>query len=130
MQTAILFPRKETSVSGRMRPLFLIVALILLLPALRAIAQPLSGTYTVGGGGAYASIEAAITDLNARGVSAPVTFAIRTGTYTPPATGYVLSQVATMSLINTVTFKPDAGAIVTIDGSLSTPILALSGSSL
>lgn len=103
-------------------------ALLLVLCGSAAIAQPLAGTYTVGGGAPnYTTIEAAIADLNARGVSAPVTFAIRTGTYTPPATGYVLSNVATMTSTNTVTFRPDANAIVTVDGSLTVPIFDLNG---
>ncbi|MBS1911124.1 MAG: hypothetical protein JST22_03985, partial [Bacteroidetes bacterium] len=82
-----------------------------------ALAQPLNGTYTIAGAAPnYATIDAAIADLNARGVSGPVTFAIRSGTYTPPATGYVLTNVATMNAANTVTFRPDVGATVTISG--------------
>lgn len=106
----------------------LLVAVFMCVAGATAIAQPLAGTYTIGGAAPnYATIEAAITDLNARGVSAPVTFAIRSGTYTPPATGYVLSQVATMTSTNTVTFRPDANAVVTVDGTLSVPIFDFSG---
>ncbi|MEP7218934.1 MAG: hypothetical protein ABI876_08445, partial [Bacteroidota bacterium] len=95
-----------------------------------AQAQPLAGTYTIGGTSPnYATIDAAITDLNARGVSAPVIFSIRGGTYTPPAAGYLLNAVATMSATNTVTFKPAVGAAVTIAGAtnLGTAVFLLDG---
>ncbi len=105
-----------------------LAVLFMLSIAGAAFSQPLAGTYTVGGAAPnYATLDAAITDLNARGVSAPVTFAVRTGTYTPPAAGYVLTNVATMSAVNTVTIRPDANAIVTFDGTLTVPIFNLSG---
>lgn len=93
-----------------------------------ATAQPLSGTVNIGGvGDPYATIESAISALNLNGVSGPVTFRIEGGTITPPATGYVLSAVTSMSSTNTVTFKPKAGATVTIDGSIAVPILNING---
>ena len=58
-------------------PLTLLVAL-----SNTAIAQ-LSGTYTVGGTSPdYTSVVAAANDLNSKGISGPVTFNIRPGTYT------------------------------------------------
>jgi hypothetical protein len=107
------------------------IALIAALFALAggsAMAQALSGSYDVGGpGDAYASIEAAIADLNLNGVSGPVTFRIHGGTYTPPTGGYVLLPVASMSTTNTVTLKPKAGASVVIDGTLASAIITING---
>ncbi len=56
----------------------------------------LSGTYTIGGAAPdYATFNAAVTDLNALGVSGAVVFNVRTGTYTeqvlvPSITGCTL----------------------------------------
>ena len=40
----------------------------------------LSGTYTIGSGGNYTTINAAVTDLNTQGVNSAVTFNILSGT--------------------------------------------------
>lgn len=66
----------------------------------------LSGSYTVGTGGDYATINAAITDLQNIGVCAPVTMNILPGTYTGPiSVGVIPGTTAT----NTVTFKSSTG---------------------
>ncbi|HCM76582.1 MAG TPA: hypothetical protein DIS90_09385, partial [Cytophagales bacterium] len=44
------------------------------------MAQPLSGIYTVGSGGSYSSLTAAVADLTTKGVSSPVVFKLKTGT--------------------------------------------------
>ena len=60
---------------------FILLVLALLLPA--AAHAQLSGFYTIGGSSPdYATISAAVADLNAQGVSGPTRFAIRAGTYT------------------------------------------------
>ncbi len=93
-----------------------LLALIAMLAAMPAAGQ-MNGTYTIGGASpSYASIDAAIAALNVAGVSGPVTFRIRTGTYTAMNGGYRLRANPGMSATNTVTFKPDAGASVTIFG--------------
>jgi hypothetical protein len=96
---------------------FLLLALLCLIATV-AHAQ-LSGTYTIGPNGAgttdYTSIESAISDLNASGVSGAVTFEITGGTYTAPTAGYTLSAVAGMSATNTVTFRPASGATVVVN---------------
>lgn len=91
-----------------------------------AIAQ-LSGTYTIGAGRNYSTIESAISALASQGVQGPVTFLIDGGTYTAPAGGYTLSQVASMNVTNTVTFRPGANGTVTITGNSSTGIFNFSG---
>jgi|CXWL01.1.fsa_nt_gi uncharacterized repeat protein (TIGR01451 family) len=93
-----------------------------------SVAGPLAGAYTIGGSSpTYASIEAAIADLTANGVSGAVTFLIRAGTHTAPTGGYMLAAVATMSAANTVTFRPDAGATVLITGNELGGIFVLEG---
>jgi hypothetical protein len=90
----------------------------------------LSGTYTIGGASPdYATIDAALADLAANGVIGPVIFEIRSGTYVPPATGYVLNTFTGMSTTNTVTFKPASGATVTIAGTTNagTAVFLLEG---
>ncbi|MDB5034104.1 MAG: hypothetical protein JWQ98_1345, partial [Chlorobi bacterium] len=130
MHNAIVFLRNLPRRMYSMRAPAFAIAFIALAMSVAAQAQPLSGTYTVGGTTPnYATIDAAITDLNTRGVSAPVIFSIRSGTYTPPAAGYLLNSVATMSATNTVTFKPAVGATVTIAGAtnLGTAVFLLDG---
>src|SRR5512135_1107775 len=57
--------------------------LLLLAVTGSVFAQPLSGTYTIGGASpSYASFGAAVSDLISRGVSGAVTFNVRAGTYT------------------------------------------------
>ncbi|MCD6062356.1 MAG: hypothetical protein K0R82_267, partial [Flavipsychrobacter sp.] len=97
-----------------------LVSLLLALSAIPAFAQPLSGTYTIGGTSpSYATLTAAVNDLNSKGVSAPVTFNIRTGTYTDRV---IIGSVAGASSTNRITFKAETGnaADVTINNSAST----------
>ena len=65
----------------------------------------LSGSYTVGGTGAnYSSIVQAVDSLNSKGVSGPVVFNIKQGTYT----GQVeILNPSGVSATNNVTFRPD-----------------------
>jgi hypothetical protein len=57
------------------------ISTAVLLSVSAAMAQPLSGIYSVGGSGSpdYATIAAAINDLNAKGVSGPVVFNVAAG---------------------------------------------------
>jgi len=66
----------------------------------------LSGTYTIGGGGDYASISAAVADLDASGVSGAVTFNISSGTYTEQVT---IPAISGASSSNTITFRSATG---------------------
>lgn len=99
-------------VRGLAGPLLGVLAILFF--AVPASAQ-LNGTYTIGGGGTYATIDAALVALNS-GVTGPVTFLIRSGTYTPPSGGWRLRLVGGLNATNTVTFKPDVGATVTLTG--------------
>jgi hypothetical protein len=73
---------------------------------------PLSGSYTIGTGGNFPTLSAAVGVLNFLGVNGPVTFLFTDATYTD--VGVVVGAVAGASATNTITFKPAAGKTVTI----------------
>lgn len=67
----------------------------------------LSGTYTVGGATPdYATLVAAINDLNSQGVSGPVTFNIRTGTYVGQVS---INNIIGASAANRITIQSETG---------------------
>ncbi|MGL5892284.1 MAG: hypothetical protein ACRC3B_20495, partial [Bacteroidia bacterium] len=73
----------------------------------KVIAQPLSGTYTIGGASPdYASFGAAITALNTQGVSGAVVFNVRNGVYNESLN---ISLIAGVSPTNTITFRSQSG---------------------
>jgi PKD repeat protein len=61
----------------------------------------LSGTYTVGGSGTYASFTAAVNDLTSKGVNGPVIFKVAAGSYNESIT---IPAITGASATNTVTF--------------------------
>jgi hypothetical protein len=67
--------------------------------------------------GAYATITAAVADLNARGVSGPVQFLLTDATY-PSETFPIVVNVtsAAPTPTNTVTFKPNVGVTSSVSG--------------
>ncbi len=80
-------------------------ALLLLAAPMRMVSQ-LSGTYTIGGGSPdYATFTLAAAALSA-GVSGPVTFNVRPGTYTEQ---FTLPAITGASSSNTVTFQAENG---------------------
>lgn len=97
-----------------MRPITQLFGLKRLLPAFAllclaqlATAQPLTGSYTIGGASPdYATVAAAFADLETNGVSGPVTFNLRTGTYTEHVS---LGAVAGTSPANRVVFQAETG---------------------
>lgn len=93
-----------------------LAALLFFFLSISGATAQLSGTYTVGAGGTYATIDAALSSLTSSGVNGPVTFLIASGTYTPPSGGWRLPVVTGMSATNRVTFRPDVGATITMSG--------------
>src|SRR5690606_28279398 len=87
--------------------------LVIAMSCLTAKGQ-LNGTYTVYGAGAnYASLQAAASALSA-GVSGPVTFKIRPGTWTSTSTSIAsLVNIAGASATNTITFEAENGSAAT-----------------
>ncbi len=104
-----------------------ITAVVALIASHAAAYGQLNGTYTVGTGGSYPTIEAAIAALNAKGVSGPTTFLLNEGIYTPPSAGYKLSEVPSMNATNTVTFRPGARGTVKMEASSTTAIFDIDG---
>ncbi len=67
----------------------------------------LCGTYTIGGAGAdFATLGEAAVELNAAGITCPVTFLVRDGTYYEQ---FILRDIPGTSASNTVTFRGESG---------------------
>jgi hypothetical protein len=98
----------------------------------RQIMGRLAGNYNVGSGGAYTSINAAISDLNLLGVSAPVTFTLTDVLYNLATTNITALPITVnayenASPTNTVTIIPASGISVAITETSANPIFNLSG---
>lgn len=98
----------------------LILAISFIFNSQFHFSQPLSGNYTIGGGSPdFTTLQLAADALNARGVSGPVFFNLRPGTYSKNGgNNSVLlldSTVAGLSSTNKITFQPDAAAGGTVD---------------
>ena len=71
------------------------------------VPAPLSGTYTIGGSAPdYNSFADAVNALVAEGVSGPVIFNVRTGTYQEQVT---IPSITGSSATNTITFQSESG---------------------
>ncbi|MEI6764877.1 MAG: CARDB domain-containing protein [Bacteroidota bacterium] len=92
------------------------------------IRPQMSGDYTIGTGGSYTLLSAAIADLNTLGVCGPVRLKLLSG-YTGSADTYpvIINEIPGASATNTITIMPDAGATVAIAVSASPSILKLNG---
>ena len=77
---------------------------IILLNVSNLSAQ-LSGSYTIGTGGDYTTIQSAVSALTSSGVSAPVTFNILSGVYTERV---VIPEISGASATNTITIQSQA----------------------
>lgn len=74
----------------------------------------LAGTYTVGSGGSYATLTAAVNDYNAKCVSGPIIFELTDATYnTETYPIKILSNVGA-SATNTLTIRPAASIVAPI----------------
>jgi len=98
------------------------------------VGPPMAGTYTVGTGGTYETLNAANNDLRLRGVSGPVLFSLTDLGYTQATETFpiTLTKVNGMSPTNTVTFQPAAsltnGSIIASNATTaSTGIFNLDG---
>ena len=91
-----------------------VLAVLFVLFCTQSVFAQLTGTKTIGGGGDYATIEAAITDLNTLGTADPgVTFLIADGYYTPAASLNITTT--TGSATAPIEFRPAPGATVQVD---------------
>jgi parallel beta-helix repeat protein len=89
-----------------LKRLSIVFCILLTLGAVTGVQAQLSGSYTIGSGGTYASFTAACNALSSQGVSGPVTFNVITGTYNEQA---VLRTVPGSSASNTITFQSQSG---------------------
>lgn len=92
------------------------------------IVGTLAGTYSVGAGQTYATLTAAIADLNLKEVIGPVTFELWDANYSTSETfPLIIYPYAGMDPSRPVTFKPKAGVTATVTGAPATGILVLYG---
>jgi hypothetical protein len=85
----------------------------------KIIVESMGGIYTIGGTSPdFATIGDAVAEMNARGICAPTTFNVATGTYTEQV---LITEVNGASSMNTITFNADSGA-VTIEYSSNSSI--------
>ena len=70
------------------------------------VASGKSGTYTVGQGGDYATIQAAVDDIGALGMDGPVTLKIKAGEYNEKVR---IPYIKGMGSVNTLTLESESG---------------------
>ncbi|UOK43677.1 MULTISPECIES: T9SS type A sorting domain-containing protein [Flavobacterium] len=93
-----------------------------------ALVTPLNGVYTVGTGGNYTTLTAAVAAYNSRCLAGAVTFSLLDATYSASETFPItIQQHADASAVNTLTVKPAAGIAPTITGSSTSAIVKLNG---
>lgn len=98
----------------------------------RIISAPMIGTYTVGLGGNYSSLTAAVTDVNQRGVSGAVTLLLTQANYTTPSEIFPIvfsNGIQGVSALNTVSIRLANGIAASITGSGTPALLQLNGCS-
>jgi hypothetical protein len=105
-----------------MKSKFTLLTLLFMAGVFRLLAVPMSGTYTVGGTTpAFPTLQRAIDTLAARGLSGPVVFDIRPGTYNGQVN---IGNITGVSAANTITIESEThdstSVILTDTSSLST----------
>ncbi len=95
------------------------------------ILASISGTKTIGAGGDFADISAAVTALNGAVLSGPVTFLLTDASYrggeAVEAAPVTINANSGSSSTNTVTFKPASGQTVSISGTSANALITLNG---
>ena len=86
--------------------ILLLISFIILITS-NSFSTPLNGTYTIGNGGNYPTINSALDDAMNQGISGPVIFEIITGHYYENIEG--IKVFAGSNEINTVTLKSQSG---------------------
>jgi trimeric autotransporter adhesin len=98
-------------------------------PTLYAITvqNPMSGTFTVGVGGDYTTLTAAVADYNTRCAVGAITFLLTDASYPGETFPISINQIAGQSSVNTLTIRPAAGNMATISGSSTSSIIKFNG---
>jgi hypothetical protein len=89
---------------------------------------PICGTFHIGTGKTYTTLTAAVHDLNIRQMSCAVTFILDDNTYPSETFPIVIKTNVGSSATNTLTIKPNTGAIPVITGNSAYGILEFYGS--
>ncbi|MCK6611868.1 MAG: hypothetical protein L6Q78_12615, partial [Bacteroidia bacterium] len=98
-------------------------------PSSYVIGQNLSGTYTVGSGGNYSTLTAAVAAYNGNCLSGPVVFSLTDATYSSAETFPItINENSFASLTNTLTIVPATGVNATVTSSIASPLFILNGS--
>ncbi|GAA4460107.1 hypothetical protein GCM10023093_02220 [Nemorincola caseinilytica] len=95
------------------------------LNATAGAAPTMTGSYTVGSGGNYANLGAAITALNSNGMNGAVNLELLS-TYTGDASTVTIGNIRGASSSNILTIRPASGATVTMGGT-SAPLISMNG---
>ncbi|MEQ1744256.1 MAG: hypothetical protein ABMA02_02440 [Saprospiraceae bacterium] len=90
------------------------------LPNTATVQSALSGTYTVGVGGNYTTLTAAVADYNAKCIGGPVVFSLIDATYPSETYPITINAINGASNVNTLTIRPAAGNTATISGASPT----------
>ncbi len=94
----------------------------------RLIGAPtISGSFNVGVGGDYATLTAAVADLNSKLMTGPVTFVLTDNTYPAETYPITINQNGGNSATNTLTIKPATGATPAFSGSSASALITLNG---
>ncbi len=91
------------------------------------ILDSIMGKKTVGVGGVYTTLTAAIADLNSKVLSGPVKFTLLDATYPSETFPIVINANPGSSATNTITIQPGTGVSPTISGSSASAIIVING---
>lgn len=98
-----------------------------MLPVVRTVAA-MGGTYTVGVGGNYNTLTAAVADYNSTScITAPIIFSLTDATYPTEVFPITVNANSLASAVNTLTIVPASGVSPLITGSSSASIIKLFG---
>src|ERR1035437_1763396 len=86
--------------------IFFFVSFVLVVYQASAQNTPLNGTYTIGANGNFPTFKAAVDSLITNGVSGPVFFNIKSGTYNEQIS---IPDINGTSKAATITFEPESG---------------------
>ena len=81
-------------------------------------APTISGTFTVGAGGNFPTLTAAVAALNSRVMTGPVTFLLTDSTYAGETYPIVINPNGGNSAANTLTIKPASGRLAVLQREL------------
>ena len=85
------------------------------------------GSYNVGTGGDYATLTAAINDLNTKEITCPVTLLLTNAIYAGETLPISINRIAGLSPVNTLTIKPAPGNNASIQGSTTSSVILING---